>query len=242
MDILAFGLSMVFSGLIRDRVEEGTASLIFDTLALATLTAWNPPTWTALIVSFFAFLGLCVYESNVEYTGAKAKHEKVALHTSGERDANSPSTLGLGSGLCPVAPSKPRKPETRCCSKEVLQMGNSPNASMSKGCSRDQSEPKELHGKPIIYPCDVSHTRTSPFKDKFLLSTLYCGIPVGLHACYSPILSVDEQPHLATGWQLPRAWFNMRSQDFASRGQSHLSVSQKLREYLLGEVGVPRHQ
>jgi hypothetical protein len=63
-----------------------------------------------------------------------------------------------------------------------------------------KDEAIKLHGKPILFPCHLRHRRLAPFKDSFRHLYLYVGTPVGLQACYSPILSVDLPYNLKSKW------------------------------------------
>ncbi len=90
----------------------------------------------------------------------------------------------------------------------------------------------------MLFPTDLRHRRIAPFKDAFRHSYLYCGMPVGLHACYSPILCVDQPADSTSNWPFRKAWFSLRAEDHAIRGGPHLTMSQKLREFLLSEVSL----
>lgn len=123
-------------------------------------------------------------------------------------------------------------------SQILVGTGLSSSVSSTKdeqGC-KPTDELWQLHGKPGLFPCHLRHRRLNPFKDSFRHSYLYVGTPVGLQACYSPILCVDLPHNPSSRWPFRRAWFNIKGQDHAIRGGSHLTIAQKLREYLISEV------
>lgn len=86
----------------------------------------------------------------------------------------------------------------------------------------------DLHGKLTMFPCILRHIRRKAFKDDFQHKYLYIGVPVGLHADYAPLISVDYP-----SW---RSAFSIRPQDQLIRGGIHLTLAQKLREFLEEQV------
>ncbi|KAJ5898760.1 DUF1365-domain-containing protein [Penicillium taxi] len=86
-----------------------------------------------------------------------------------------------------------------------------------------------------MYPCVLRHIRLAPsgFKDEFSHTYLYIGVPIGLRACYSPLISVDSPPESRAWYN--KAFFSIRPQDNLFRGGAALSLAQKLEEFLLTE-------
>ncbi|KAK6437318.1 hypothetical protein LTR95_006494 [Oleoguttula sp. CCFEE 5521] len=76
---------------------------------------------------------------------------------------------------------------------------------------------------PLLIPSKTTHTRLFPKKHSFDYSYLLVGIPVGSSGRLSNALSVDGSPP---------AWFDVRSADYLNRGDSHLTLANKLKSYL----------
>jgi hypothetical protein len=49
-------------------------------------------------------------------------------------------------------------------------------------------------------------------------------------------MSIDLPHNPKSKWPFRRAWFNIKAQDYAIRGGSHMTMTQKLKEYLLSVV------
>lgn len=88
--------------------------------------------------------------------------------------------------------------------------------------------PNDLHGRLTMYPCTLRHIRRTAFKDDFQHKYLYIGVPVGLHADYAPLISVDYPSWMSI--------FSIRPQDQLVRGGIHLTLAQKLREFIEEQV------
>ena len=86
----------------------------------------------------------------------------------------------------------------------------------------------DLHGKPMMFPCTLRHIRRKAFKDDFQHKYLYIGVPIGLHADYAPLISIDSPSWCSV--------FSIRPQDQLIRGGIHLTLSQKLKEYIVEQV------
>ena len=112
----------------------------------------------------------------------------------------------------------------------------SQEAEVAKSNDSPQTE-KAFHGRVTMFPCDLRHLRRSGFKDDYHHSYLYVGYPVGFRACYQPLITVE--PPFRPGFLLPckKAWFSIRPEDHAFNGDANLSMTQKLEEFLLSEVG-----
>lgn len=87
--------------------------------------------------------------------------------------------------------------------------------------------------KPAILPCRTAHTRIFPKKHDFAYSYLQVGVPVGWKGSVSSILSVDEEYHQLGG---SSAWFKVEAADHLQRGNDHLGLDGKLKEYLKSQV------
>lgn len=216
--LLPAALLGVLSAFLRYPVESDSAAFLVDHVVLAICTLWMPSSWVRVPFSLVAFLALAFYQTRAEFTRPEEN----------DREEH---------GMCPVLSRKPGVSHT--ISGSVPPPGR-PSLSVSStellSLPRSDDEPRELHGKPTLFPCDLRHKRIGPFQDAFRHGYLYCGIPVGLHACYSPILCVDQPTDTTRKWPFRKAWFNMRAEDHAIRGGAHLTMAQKLREFLLSEV------
>lgn len=96
---------------------------------------------------------------------------------------------------------------------------------------------RALHGRVTMFPCDLRHLRRSGFKDDYHHSYLYAGYPVGLSASYSPLITVEPQTRAGSMLPIKRAWFSIRPEDHAFNGGANWTMTQKLEEFLLSEVG-----
>jgi hypothetical protein len=128
---------------------------------------------------------------------------------------------------------------TSCDQKRDLNYHISREAQVPYVTGNSQAE-KTFHGRAAMFPCDLRHLRRSGFKDNYHHSYLYVGYPVGLRACYSPLITVE--PPFRPGFLLPikKAWFSIRPEDHALNGGANLSMTQKLEEFLLSEVRLRR--
>ena len=76
---------------------------------------------------------------------------------------------------------------------------------------------------PLLIPSRTTHSRIFPQKHAFSYSYLFVGIPVGIRGRISNALSVDSQQN---------SWFNIRCDDYLSRGNGQLGLAEKLKRYL----------
>ncbi|KAH8646865.1 hypothetical protein BX600DRAFT_156434 [Xylariales sp. PMI_506] len=243
MEFLAIGFSMIPSSVMRSLVEQDIPSLLLDNLLLALLLTWKPSTWTIISLSLALFLGLASFEHRAEHMHSKYNDRELNPATATNSSHHPPNdtkraqlhTLNSNAGLCPVSMST----LFGLGSHSTTQPIPSGEEKIIEGSTDYGREPKELHGQPILFPCHLRHRRMTQFKDNFNHSYLYCGIPVGLHACYSPILCVDQVPDPKSKWPFQRAWFSLRPQDHLIRGAKHMTMSQKLREFLISEGADP---
>ena len=79
---------------------------------------------------------------------------------------------------------------------------------------------------PLLIPSRTTHFRLFPKKHAFSYSYLFVGIPVGVRGRVSNALSVDSQQS---------SWFNIRCEDYLTRGNGHLGLAEKLKRYLHSE-------
>jgi hypothetical protein len=242
MGIAAISSPLVLSCMLRVLVEDNLTALLADNLLVVVLVQWMPPLWTTLIIALTTCIGLAFYETRAEcmnhtsnFREISPNHKSFSSATNGlEASHSRHSPSGGKTGMCPIKSFQPLG-LTENTSRPL------PNESAGRhahGFCRETEEKKELHGKPILFPCHLSHRRIAPFRDGFPYSYLYVGMPVGLHACYCPILCVDQPHDPKSKWPFRRAWFNIRAQDHAIREGAHMTMAQKLREYLLSEVSV----
>ncbi|KAI7343982.1 DUF1365-domain-containing protein [Hortaea werneckii] len=76
---------------------------------------------------------------------------------------------------------------------------------------------------PLLLASKTTHSRLFPEKHSFTYSYLLVGVPIGMQGRISNMLSVDSQHS---------GWFVVDSADYLSRGNAHLSLSEKLKRYL----------
>ena len=237
MNIFAISSPLALSCMLRISNEESIYVLLGENVLIMFLVEWMPSFWTTLLTVFTVFLGLAFYETRAEYMhppanvrevslGISVGHSGIAARANGDENTLC-STTNLKTGMCPMATSK------------INTCSSIPGTNSEKNADRvhkTTNEVKKLHGKPILFPCHLRHRRLTPFKDSFRHSYLYVGTPVGLEACYSPILCVDLPYDPKRKWPFRKAWFNIRSQDHGIRRGSHLTIAEKLREYLISDV------
>ncbi|RDW70958.1 hypothetical protein BP6252_07521 [Coleophoma cylindrospora] len=249
MNIFTTSATLVLSGILRSVLVGDTILLLADSAVIVILIQWMPSFWTTIAVTTTTFLGMAFYETRAEYLNMEgnvreAKSERLVESKSSSSNPNlgaphmllSPSDSATG--ICPVASFNPLKLSRKASVSLPLVTDNHSRKDFSKG-TEPQDKPTLLHGNPIVFPCELRHRRINPFKDQFRHSYLYCGVPVGLHACYSPIICVDLPRDPRSRWPFRRAWFNIRAQDYGIRGGSSMTLAQKLREYLLSEGADP---
>ena len=90
--------------------------------------------------------------------------------------------------------------------------------------------------KPILFPCQTSHTRIFPQKHSFSYSYLLVGIPVGWRGWISSLLTADLKTLPWRGRELKTGWFNVDSADYLARGDSIYGLRGKLDTYLESQV------
>jgi hypothetical protein len=246
MVILAISAPLVLSSTLRILVDHNNVTILADNLLIVLFVQWMPSLWTAFSLSLSLFIGLAFHETREEYMCSKGNvrenaHEISAEHITFSSSAIShPSTSNLKSNMCPVKSFgiSGLKANTFHLSQHLAA---SAERKIPNGFCKETNNLQELYGKPLLFPCNLRHRRITPFKDSFRHSYLYVGMPVGLHATYSPIISVDQPQGSRSKWPFREEWFNLKAEDHAIRGGAHMTMSQKMTEYLLSVVslGVP---
>ncbi|KAI0472856.1 hypothetical protein GGR56DRAFT_586101 [Xylariaceae sp. FL0804] len=80
--------------------------------------------------------------------------------------------------------------------------------------------------RPLLFPCQTTHTRLFPKKHSFDYSYLLVGVPVGWSGVAGSMISTDGQEQSGKGW------FHIDPADYLERGKCHLGLRGKLDEYL----------
>ncbi|KAI4866740.1 hypothetical protein F4820DRAFT_457416 [Hypoxylon rubiginosum] len=81
-------------------------------------------------------------------------------------------------------------------------------------------------GRPLLFPCQTTHTRFFPKKHSFSYSYLLVGIPIGWTGAAGGMISNDEHN---TG---VKGWYSINAADYLERGNGHLGLRGKLDAYL----------
>ncbi|KAL5350993.1 hypothetical protein ACLOAV_004566 [Pseudogymnoascus australis] len=242
MNAFAISSPLVLSCMLRISNEESIYVLLGENMLIVFLVEWMPSFSTTFLTVFTVFLGLAFYETRAEYMHplANAREfnpgnstEHTGIVTQANDDGNSPRfTTNLKTRMCPMAIS-------RIIANTRSSIPGTKSEKDADRVHKTTNEVKKLHGKPILFPCHLRHRRLTPFKDSFQHSYLYVGTPVGLEACYSPILCVDSPYDPMRKWPFRKAWFNIRSQDHGIRGGFYLTIAEKLKEYLISDGADP---
>lgn len=247
MNVFLISCPLVLSCILRFLAEDSMVHLLAENLLAIVLFQWMVGFKTTFVFALAAFLGLAFYQTRVEYTNITENVREIGHHTSRDRLVPSCplSNPGISDSLdsaqnssplmCPINVFEARRFK-KTTHSTVPQNALERSLTIASGVSRHYEEPGGLHGKPVLFPCDLRHRRIAPFKDYFSHSYLYVGTPVGLRACYSPLLAVDLPRETNGRWLFKKAWFSLRAKDHAIRGGAHLSLTQKLTEYLISEV------
>lgn len=84
-------------------------------------------------------------------------------------------------------------------------------------------------GRPLLFPCQTTHTRFFPKKHSFAYSYLMVGIPVDWTGVAGGMISNEYD----TG---AKGWYNIDAADYLERGNGHLGLRGKLDAYLESQV------
>lgn len=236
-------LPLVVSVLGRLFSDEDRTTVLLENLFFVLLTHFLFPIWKTAGFAALAFIGLAFYETRSEYHTPYNSFGPYGAEASTKTPSTSFKEEGRSthSSLSPVASpqmcsinSDSLSPLTSNKSDNPFRSRNSCNVLDVEKFYEETADLAKLHGRPMLYPCNLTHRRFHPFKNTFKYSYLYAGIPVGLQDTFPPLLSVGNihKPHT---WE-PKAWFSIRAQDYLTRGGAELTLSQKLREFLVSEV------
>lgn len=197
----------------RQVLERRAALALAENILLLALTQWVELSQGIILVILVIFVTLAFWQTQFEY------FESV-------QGPYSRAAKSWNSG-CPV--------NTICHQAKFFNYRTPQEAQVPK-CNDNTQIEKAFHGRVMMFPCDLQHLRRSGFKDDYHHSYLYVGYPVGFHACYKPLVTVE--PHIRLGSLLPikKTWFSIRPEDHAFNGGAHLSMTQKLEEFLVSEV------
>ncbi|KAI1085233.1 hypothetical protein F5B20DRAFT_521464 [Whalleya microplaca] len=81
-------------------------------------------------------------------------------------------------------------------------------------------------GRPLLFPCQTTHTRLFPKKHSFDYSYLLVGVPVGWTGVAGGMVSSEVRDPTEKGW------FVVDPADYLERGSGHLGLRGKLDAYL----------
>ena len=93
--------------------------------------------------------------------------------------------------------------------------------------------------KPLVFPCQTTHTRMFPKKHSFSYSYLFIGVPVGWQGSIGSFLSVDlesSSPKSRRPSPTSKSWFSVEAEDHLSRGADVDGLRGKLEAYLKTQV------
>jgi hypothetical protein len=99
------------------------------------------------------------------------------------------------------------------------------------------SRPRRLFTAGSQWSRATFDTCADPAPNDYHHSYLYVGFPVGLRACYSPLITVEPPSRPRSLLPIKKALFSIRPGDHPFKGGANLSMTQKLEEFLLSEVG-----
>ena len=96
--------------------------------------------------------------------------------------------------------------------------------------------------KPLLFPCETTHSRFFPEKHSFAYSYLLVGIPVGWSGSSGGMISADAK--YKTSWMpwftckppAGQAFYNINAEHYLARGDGSLGLRGKLDRYLESQV------
>ena len=104
--------------------------------------------------------------------------------------------------------------------------------------SKTQKSSRSARFKPLVFPCKTTHTRLFPKKHSFSYSYLLVGFPIGVARSEYIGEYGRSSAQLSKSNRSPKAWFNVRAEDYLGRGNSERGFRGKLDAYLLDNVRV----
>ncbi|ORY65448.1 uncharacterized protein BCR38DRAFT_457599 [Pseudomassariella vexata] len=97
------------------------------------------------------------------------------------------------------------------------------------GKSREVKIPQWVSpAKPMLFPCQTTHTRLFPKKHSFAYSYLMVGIPVGWEGVAGGMISTGN----ASSSKSRKGWYQIDAADYLERGNGHIGLRGKLDSYL----------
>ncbi|OTB06939.1 hypothetical protein M426DRAFT_318313 [Hypoxylon sp. CI-4A] len=81
-------------------------------------------------------------------------------------------------------------------------------------------------GRPLLFPCQTTHTRFFPKKHSFSYSYLLVGVPIGWTGAAGGMIASHEHASGADGW------YRVNAADYLERGNGHLGLRGKLDAFL----------
>lgn len=214
-------LSLLLALTFRQTLERQTVLNLAENVFLIALTQYTSLSWAICPVILAFFLASAFLQTQVEYFNWDQQTKSQCT-----RGAQLTCMSKTEDAQCPSFTPSSEGPDSK---STILE--DKDNA-VSDGSS---AESLSVYGKVTMYPCVLRHIRLAGgFKDDFAHSYLYIGVPLGLRECYSPLLSVDSPPDSRPWYN--KAFFSIRPEDQFLRGGASLSISQKLKEFLLLDV------
>lgn len=210
----------------RQALESRAALNLAENLFLVILIQYSGLSWTSCAIILVFFFGSAFFQLQAEYFNW---------------DQETKSKCTRADQLSDISKTQ----ESRCPPSAVTSENHDLKASIFKDeeiskLTDEWSNERAIYGKATMYPCSLRHLRVGGgFKDDYTHSYLYIGIPVGLHASYSPLLSVDS-PTESRPWY-NKTVFGIRSHVQFYRGGETLSLREKLDEFLLSVVRYQTH-
>ena len=216
--ILALLVSLAF----RLLLEKKAVLAVAENLLLIALSQYSDLSWATFLTIVAIFLASAFCQMELEYAGSSQR--------AGACDASLGGTAKPRSRSCLARTNHLERQESYYCDQEKAQVAkvndNPPGA-------------RALHGQVTMFPCDLRHLRQSGFKDNYHHSYLYVGSPVGLSACYSPLVTVEPRNRPGSLLPMKKAWFSIRPEDHGFNGGADRSLAYKLEEFLLSQVNLP---
>jgi len=110
------------------------------------------------------------------------------------------------------------------------------------GIWRSSSDPTwNDPSRPLLFPCQTTHSRLHPKSHSFKYSYLVVGIPVGWEGVAGGMISAgvpnqQRRPWWFLGSAPQRGWYDIDAKDYLERGNLHLGLRGKLSAYLKSQV------